>query len=105
MVATLEVEEAAEACVVAALRRLHLTVVQPASNAPGVVIIEAWKTTQHILLEVKAAVARDKPVDLTPQEKRDLRQRATRAGAEPWEAKVVLGPDGELVGLDWWPVE
>ncbi len=95
----------AEDYVIAALRRLHCTIVRRVCDGEGPSPIEAWKTTEHLLLSVRSAVAPETPLELSPKEERELRQLAARANAEPWAAKVVLGPEMELVELDWWPLE
>jgi hypothetical protein len=105
LIAILEVDEVAEGYVVAALRKQHFSIVRLQTKAPGLATIEAWTGTHHIFMHVTAAVSPDEPGALTPDEKQELQQRAVRVNAEVWEAVVVLGPDMELLQLDWWPLE
>ena len=105
MVTVLDIEGAADEYVVAALRKQHFSIVRLEPKAPGPAAIEAWTGTHHILMHVTAGASPDEPSVLTPDEKQELRQRAARVNAEVWEAVVVLGPDMELLQLDWWPLE
>lgn len=105
LVATLEADEVAEEHVVAALRKLHFAIMRQRTAAAGSAILEAWTHSQHIFVRVNAAVAPAEPAELSPDEKRELRQRAARTDGEAWEARVVVGPDRELLGLEWWPLE
>ncbi|MBZ5590139.1 MAG: hypothetical protein LAO05_16415 [Acidobacteriia bacterium] len=106
MIATLELEEVAEEHAVGALRKLHFSIMRRWTPvAAGSAILEAWTGSQHIFVRVNAAVAPAEPASLSPDEKQELRQRAARTDGEAWEARVVVGPDGELVQLEWWPLE
>lgn len=101
---TADVAEAAEEHALAALREMHFTMVHSRTEAPGSPGIKAWKGTQHILVQINAAVAPHEPAALNLQERHELRHRAADAGAVAWEARVVLGPGMELVRLEWWPL-
>ena len=105
MIATLEVGEVAEACVVDALRKLGFTIVQPGARSTGAKVIEAWKARQRIVVHVNTTVSPAAPPSLTFEEEQSLRRRATRAGGQAWEARVFLGPDLELVQVEWRPLE
>jgi hypothetical protein len=105
VIATLEAEEAAMACVAAALRRLHFSVAQRDPKSPGAAGIEAWKGTQRIVVHVTTIVSPARPQPLTHDEEQEPRRQASRADGQPWEARVLLGPDLELVQLEWRPLE
>ena len=105
VVTVLDIEAVADEYVVAALRKLHFSIVRLHTKAPGPTAIEAWAGTQHLFMHVNAAVAPVEPGALTPEQRQELRQRAARADGEAWEAAVVLGAGMELVRLDWWPLE
>jgi hypothetical protein len=103
--ATLGVEEVAEACVVAALRRMHFSIVQRHVKQPGPARIEAWMGRQRVLVQVNTTVSPAEPHPLTSAEEQSLRRWAARAGGQPWEARLFLGPDLEVLRLDWRPLE
>ena len=103
--AVADLDEAAERHVIAALRKLHFSVMRRRSEGSGPTTVEAWSGTQHVFMHVDAALAPGEPAGLTPAGKQELRERAARAGGEAWEAKVVLGPGLELERLDWGPLE
>lgn len=105
MVTVLDIEGVAEEHVIAALRKQHFSILRLKTKAPGPPAIEAWTATQHIFMHVAAAASPGEPGALTPYEKQELQQRAARVNAQAWEAVVVLGPDMELLGLDWCPLE
>lgn len=105
MIATLEAEEVAEACVAAGLRKLGFTIVQPGARSTGAKVIEAWKARQRIVVRVSTTVSPSKPQPLTIEDEKELRRRATRTGGQAWEARVLLGADLELVQLEWRPLE
>lgn len=105
MVTGIDIEGVAEEFVIAALRKQHFSIVRLLPRAPGPAAIEAWMGAHHILMHVTAAASPDEPVALTPDEKQELQQRAARVNAQVWEAVVVLGPEMELLKLDWWPLE
>lgn len=105
MIATLDVGEMAETCVVAGLRKLGFTIVPPGARGPGATILEAWKARQRIVVRVNATVSPEKPRSLTFEEEQDLRRRAKRTGGQAWEARVLLGSDLELAQLEWQPLE
>ena len=103
--AVLDVYAAAEDHVLAALRRLHFTIVKRANRITSPHVVEAWTGSYHVFMHVSAAVDPDQPPVLTPEERRTLQQRARSAGGEAWGAKVVLQPDRQLAWLDWRPLE
>ena len=105
MITTLDAEEVAEASVVAALRKLHFSVVPKDAKKPGAAGIEAWKGTQRIFVQVTTTISPEEPRALTPDQKESLRRQAAKAGSQPWEARVLLSPDLELVHLEWRPLE
>jgi len=100
-----EVEEVAQACVIAALRKLHFSVVQRDATLPGPGAIEAWKGMNRIFVKVNMAVSPAEPRSLTHDQEENLRNRAARADSQAWEARVLLGPDLELAHLEWRPLE
>ena len=106
LIATLEPDEVAEEHVVGALRKLHFSIMRRWTPVgAGSAILEAWTDSQHIFVWVNAAVAPAGPAKLSPDEKQELRQRAARGNGQAWEARVVVGPDRELVRLEWRPLE
>jgi hypothetical protein len=105
LIATLEVDEVAEAFVVVALRKLRFLMVLADGGGHRTAVISAWKAKQHVLVRVSATVSPAKPRPLTEDEEQNLRDQAAQAGAQPWEAQVFLSPDLELLRLEWRPVE
>jgi hypothetical protein len=105
LTATLKVDEVAEGHAIGALGKLHFSIMRRWPGAAGSAILEAWTGSQNISVRVNAAIAPAEPAKLSPDEKQELRQRAVRAGGEAWEARVFVGPDMELVRLEWWPLE
>ena len=82
MIATLEVEEVAEACVIDALRNLGFTIVQPGARSTGAKVIEAWKARQRVVVHVNTTVSPAAPRSLTLEEEQTLRRRATKTGGQ-----------------------
>lgn len=105
LVVARDIDDAAARHAIAALRKLHFTVVQPSTKGADPMTIEAWKGGRHALVHVAAAIAPDEPSLLTPDARRAFREEAARAGAEAWEARIVMSPGLEIVRLDWWPLE
>jgi hypothetical protein len=105
LIATLEVEEVAEACVVAGLRKLGFTIARPGARNSAAGLIEAWKVRQRVIVRVNTTVSPEEPRPLTPGEEQELRRRAKRDGGQAWEAQALLGADLELVQLEWRPLE
>jgi signal recognition particle subunit SEC65 len=105
LIATLEVEEVAEARVIDALRKLGFTIVQPGARNTGAKVIEAWKARQRVVVHVNTTVSPAAPCSLTLEEEQALRRRATKTGGHAWEVRVLLGSDLELVQLEWRALE
>ncbi|TAM45859.1 MAG: hypothetical protein EPN53_14295 [Acidobacteria bacterium] len=105
MIATLQAEEVAEQHVAASLRELGFTIIRSGARAPVAELIEAWKARQRVVVRVNTTVSPAEPRPLTLQEEHELRQRAKRAGGQAWEARVSVGPDLELIRLEWRPLE
>ncbi len=105
MIATLEAEEVAEACVAAGLRKLGFTIVQPGARSRAVTLIEAWKARQRVVVRVITTVSPGEPRSLTPEEEQELRRRTKRTGGQAWKGQVLLSADLELVQLEWRPLE
>jgi hypothetical protein len=105
LTATPEVEGIAEEYVVAALRMMHFSIVLPDGGGHGTAVINAWKGKQRVLVKLNIAVSPAEPCSLTPVEEQDLRHQAAQTCGQPWEARVLLNPDLDLVKLEWRPVE
>lgn len=95
----------AEACAVAGLRKLGFTIIPLGARSSAAALIEAWKVRQRVVVRVNTSVSPSKPQPLTIEAEQALRRRATRTGAQAWEAQVLLGSDLELVQLEWRPLE
>ncbi|MBZ5589661.1 MAG: hypothetical protein LAO05_13975 [Acidobacteriia bacterium] len=104
MVATLEVDEVAEANVLAALRKLHYSIVQHDLKDPRGTRIEAWRGRQRIFALLNTVVSPAELRPLTLEEEQSLRCKAVRAGGQPWEVRVFLKSDLQLVRLEWRPL-
>jgi hypothetical protein len=104
VLATIEAQDVAEVCVLAALRKMHFSVAQRDAKESGTMPIEAWKGRQRIFVLVSTSVSPAEPRPLTREEEQDLRRQAARADGQPWEALVLLSRDLEPVRLDWRPL-
>ena len=105
MKVALEVGDAAESHVIAALRGLRFSLVLADGGGHGPAAISAWKGKQRILVQVNAAVSPAKLRPFTPDEEQSLRHQAAQAGAQAWEAQVILNRDLGLIDLQWRPLE
>ena len=94
--------EAGQAAVIAELERLGFSVVRLHTLKPGAKAIEAASRDARRLVQVKAVVAPNMTVPLSPQEGRELKARARNLGAGAWEARLHLTPRLELKGSIRW---
>ena len=53
--------------------------------------IEAWGGARHLLIQVKSALYPNSPPYVSVTEERNIKARASRIGAEAWEARVQVG--------------
>jgi len=67
------------------------------TQAPGSTDIEAQSGNKKLLIQVKSAVYPNQPSSLSWAEKRNIKSRAARIGAEPWEARVLLDKNLNLM--------
>ncbi len=100
-----DVAAIAEEYVAEGLQRIHCRIAQHDHAVSGAPILRAWSGPLQIFMQVMAAVAPAEPAGISPDDECELRKRAAPVQGEAWVANVVLGPDLELVGLDWWPLE
>lgn len=105
MIAAVEAEAVAETYVAAGLRDLGFTIIRAGARAPVGEFIEAWKARRRVVVRVNSTVLPEDPRALTPDAEQELRSRAKRTGGQPWEARVLLSADLELVRLNWRPLE
>lgn len=72
------------------------------ARQPGSTEIEAIQNDRKLLVQVKTAVVPDTPSQLSSEEERNIKSRATKLGCEPYEAKVQLDDWFRLVGkIEW----
>lgn len=84
-----EIGQAGEEIVANGLRAAGWRV-QQNTQLPGSTDIDGTKNGRHILCQVKTAQAPNEPTGLSSDERRNIKSRATRIGAEAWEALVQL---------------
>lgn len=96
-----DVGSAGEKAVVDELKSKGWIILRWDTNLPGSTDIEAQSGSKKILVQVKSAIAPNEPPVLSPQEESNIKSRATRIGAEAWEAKVWLNSNLTLIKIDW----
>lgn len=72
------------------------------TRLPGSTDIEAVGTKDSLLVQVKTAMSPSTPVDLSSDEVRNIKSRAARLGYQPWQAKVIVDANLNLVGDIQW---
>lgn len=99
---SVEIGKIGEKYVVDWLKSKRYIIVKWDTRAPGSTDIEAKHSTAHILVQVKTAVEPNKPADLSSQEIRNLKSRASKIGAIAFQAKVQLDKKRLLKGEIAW---
>ena len=84
-----DVGRAGEAVIVKELQAKGYTIIRWDTQSPGSSDIEA-NTGTHLLVQVKSAVSPNVAASLSSDEERNIKSRATRIGAQAWEARVQL---------------
>ena len=103
MATLFEIGQAGERIVVQWLKEAGYTVKMWDTESPGSTDIEAESSKGHVLLvQVKSAVHPNEPPSLSRDEERKIESRATRIGAEAWEARVQLNASLEVIGEIHW---
>lgn len=102
MATPIEIGQAGERIVVQWLRNYRFTIQGWDTQSPGSTDIEAESSKAHILVQVKSAADPNEPPSLSSDEERNIKSRATRIGAEAWEAQVQLNASLQLVGEIQW---
>lgn len=91
-----------EKLVVDWLKSSGYTIVEWNTQAPGSTDIEAKHSTAYILVQVKTAVEPNAPSDLSSDEIRNIKSRASKKDAEAYQAKVQLDSRHQLKGdINW----
>jgi len=72
------------------------------TKAPGSTDIEAKASSGNLLVQVKAAVSPNQPADLSSDEVRNIKSRASNLGWTAWEARVQLDSHLVLLGEIQW---
>lgn len=101
MSTAVEIGQAGERVVVEWLRGRTYIIDRWDTQAPGSTDIEAHGPA-HLLVQVKTAIYPNDPVNLSPDEERNIKSRAARIGVEAWEARVQLDSDLVLKGEIMW---
>lgn len=103
MATPFEIGQAGERIVVQWLKEAGYTIKKWDTESPGATDIEAESSKAHILLlQVKSAVHPNEPPFLSREEERQIESRATRIGAEAWEARVQLNARLHVIGSVQW---
>jgi len=72
------------------------------TRQPGSTDIEAVGTKALLLVQVKTAMSPSTPADLSSDEVRNIKSRASRLGYQAWQAKVTVNSSLQLVGEIQW---
>jgi len=96
-----DVGRAGERAAVDKLKSLGWTITRWDTSSPGSTDIEAQSGSKRILVQVKSAVPPNEPPLLSAQEEANIKSRATRIGAEAWEAKVWLDNYLNPIRIEW----
>ena len=102
MATPIEIGQAGERIVVQWLRNYRFTIQGWDTQSPGSIDVEAESSKAHILVQVKSAVDPNEPPSLSSGEERNIKSRATRLGAEAWEARVQLDARLQFIGEIQW---
>lgn len=101
MATSAQIGQAGEAAAVAALKKKGWTITTWNTQAPGSTDIEAASGSKKLLVQVKAAVSPDVPANLSGEEERNIKSRATRIGADAYEVRIALNQALSPVSLNW----
>ncbi len=73
------------------------------TRAPGSTDIEAWGPAHpHLLIQVKTGLYPNDADNMSPTEEQNIRARAARVNAQPYEAKVQVDAQLRLMGeVNW----
>jgi len=96
-----QVGAAGEAAAVAALQKAGWQITVWNTQAPGSTDIEAVSGASKLILQVKSAVVPGTPASISGEEDRNLKSRATKIGADAYEARVSLDQALSPLGVDW----
>ncbi len=72
------------------------------TRQPGSTDIQASGQKTNLLVQVKSAITPNVPADLSSDEVRNIKSRASRLGFQAWAAKVVLDSQLRLIGKISW---
>ena len=72
------------------------------TRQPGSTDIEAGSPKTSLLVQVKTAMSPSTLADLSSDEVRNIKSRATRIGYQAWQAKVTVDSDLRLIGKIQW---
>lgn len=72
------------------------------TRQPGSTDIEAVSSKTSLLAQVKTAMSPSAPADLSSDEVRNIKSRATRIGYQAWQAKVTVDSNLRLIGEIQW---
>ncbi len=72
------------------------------TKTPGSADIEARGTAASLLVQVKTAVYPNEPANMSSDEERNIKSRATKLGYEAWEARVQVNSLMKLLGQIRW---
>jgi hypothetical protein len=86
----LQVGQAGEAVVVEWLKSKGYKILVWDTRSPGSSDIEAQHSSAHILVQVKSAILPNQPPSFSGDEEGNIKSRATKIGAEAYEARVQL---------------
>lgn len=92
---------AGEKAIITWLRQNGWQIIRWDTAAPGSTDIEAKVALKKLLVQVKSAIAPATPSFLSLAEAKNIKSRATRLGAEAWEARVVLYNNLNPAGIGW----
>ncbi len=101
MATQVEIVQAGEAAVVAALKAKGWTITVWDTQAPGSTDIEATSGQKKLLVHAKAAIAPAIPESLSSGEERVIHSRATEIGAEAYKARVTLDQSLAPTAVEW----
>ena len=101
MATQVQTGQAGEAAAVAALKSEGWTITSWNTQAPGSTDIEAASGSKKLLVQVKSAVAPQSPGSLSSDEERNIKSRASRIGADAYEARVTLDQNLVATQVDW----
>ena len=90
-----------EKAVVNWLRQKGWEITRWDTQTPGSTDIEARSGNKKLLVQVKSAIYPNQPSSLSWEEERNIKSRATKIGAEAWEARVLLDESLNPMDIKW----